>query len=57
MSITNCIMNKYIRDVPIPKFEPIPILNFKARPIATDTVPIPIFGFFSSKTVFCKAWK
>ena len=23
----------FYRDVPIPKFEPIPILNFKAKPI------------------------
>ena len=26
-------MNINGRDVPIPKFEPIPILNFKAKPI------------------------
>ena len=37
-----------IRDVPIPKFEPIPvpILNFKAK---------PIFGFFSFKIIYIYA--
>ena len=41
MSILLCTITT--RDVPIPKFEPIPvpILNFKAK-------PIPIFGFFNS---------
>ena len=37
LSSTNCFIHKHllscIRDVPIPKFEPIPILNFKAIPI------------------------
>ena len=38
------------RDVPIPKFEPIPvpILNFKAK-------PIPILGFFSFKIIYIYA--
>ena len=39
----------YNRDVPIPKFEPIPvpILNFKAKPIQ-----ILILGFFSFKIIY-----